>query len=118
MSPTFDCTAADVLAYGEETWPLVADIIGVRLICFMTGKTKTSQLHEWSEPQAERLWWVWRICLFMTSGEYAWDRVTLSSWWMGMNPFLGEDHYNNPATFIRDGRFRDVWQAAQHDHIL
>jgi hypothetical protein len=93
-------------------------ILGAKLPTFMIGRKSTSwQFKDLTEDEYDRFRWMWRVIVSFKAGPYPWDDVTLRTWFMGMNPRLGGDDYNNPATLIRDGLGEKVLQAAKGDYF-
>jgi hypothetical protein len=89
------------------------EVLGAKLTAYIAGRKSTSMANL-TLGEIRRLRFSRRINRLMLNGEYAWDPVTLRTWWMGRNPHLGDE---SPAQHVRDGDLDTVWQAAQHDYI-
>jgi hypothetical protein len=88
----------------EDLVARLRSIVGVRLVAYMGGVDSTSYVTAWADRRElsssdvqRRL----RIALHaMGILQQRWDPITIQTWFVGMNPVLGDD---SPARVIRQG---------------
>ena len=98
--------------YDSPFLDYVASILGTKLVAYMLGFTRTSELRSIRRADLVRVHQIAKI--IMTLDE---DPTTTRSWFMGMNPRLGVDadpaHDRAPAAVFREGDYKSVLAAAR-----
>ncbi|MFE4948786.1 hypothetical protein ACFQ9V_01635 [Leifsonia sp. NPDC056665] len=118
-------TARPGLRAGEDAQGLSIDqvvvrlrgVLGARLVAYIGNVTKTSIVRAWAEgddaPNPDNDCRLRTALHALGILEEGIDPITISTWFQGMNPFLGDE---SPARYIRNavpGAADDVLVAAR-----
>ena len=88
------------------------DLLGVRLVAYLTGVSETRAVHQWAEGSrhprgetVERLRLAYQVTHTLLHRDAA---AVAQAWWQGLNPRLDD---RSPARLVREGDLGEVGPA-------